>query len=195
VSGFQAVVVPSTLLLLPTYAGADDPVPTLRSAVRSAVATLVASHSQRLLLLVARARQDNAARGVTDPAATRIGRHLLEEAGFTGEVVTTATAWKTGTGVLVVANGSATRSENAPGHLDGRGAVLDDAIDAALRKGDSAALGGLDAALAEAVWCHDAPTLRALAGVVGDAPVSAEVTYADDPFGVQYWVAVWQCGS
>ena len=45
----------------------------------------------------------------------RIGRHLLPEAGFDGARRATAAP-----GLLVVANGTADRSEKAPGHLDER---------------------------------------------------------------------------
>lgn len=96
-----------------------------------------------------------------------------------------------GDGRLVTANGSATRTEKAPGHFDERAAGFDDALGRALRTGDLAALRSLDVGLAEELWA-DVEELVAVAGEL--AEVSAvEVDYDDDPYGVQYWVVRWEC--
>ncbi|WP_035945757.1 hypothetical protein, partial [Knoellia flava] len=104
--------------------------------------------------------------------------------------------------MLVVADGSARRTEKAPGHLDPRSHEVDDVIVAALR---GAADGGLDGLLTlDTNLCADllvagrAP-LQVLAGAAG-APVNAtggpaygafEVVTCEvsDPFGVLYVVA------
>jgi hypothetical protein len=118
-----------------------------------------------------------------------------------------------GTTLLVVGDGSARRTEKAPGHLDPRAADVDDAIVAAI---SGAAEGGLDRLLeldpelcADLLVAGRAP-LQVLAAAAGSAPnpalasahvvaraatsadaarcevVSCEVT---DPFGVLYVVA------
>lgn len=182
------VVVPSTPALLPSYAGIEDPFPDLRVACRDSVAWLVERHPAAVRVVAADGTPGNAGRGVTGCAAARVAEHLLAEVGFEGSVTDSAT------GVLVVANGSAKRSEKAPGHLDERAAAFDATLGAALRSGDAATLRGIDAGLGEELWCHDVPALKALGGLV-EGEVEVEMTYADDPFGVQYWVVRWSCGS
>ena len=111
----RVVLVPSTLLLLPEYAGQVDPVPELRSAVLEAVATL---GDGPVRVVAAGPRPDNVARGVIEAAGVRIARRLLGR-----EAVDGAAA------VLVVANGSACRTEKAPGHLDERAEGFDATIE------------------------------------------------------------------
>ncbi|KGN36237.1 hypothetical protein N803_05060 [Knoellia subterranea KCTC 19937] len=106
------------------------------------------------------------------------------------------------TTLLVVADGSARRTEKAPGHFDERAAAVDDSIVGAVR---DAADGGLDRLLdLDPTLCADllvtgrAP-LQVLAAATGEAlggghegertayeVVSCEVS---DPFGVLYVVA------
>lgn len=177
------VLVPSTIALLPAYAGLEDPVAPLRAATGRAVSALVAAHPEDIGLVAAPARPDNAARGVVTAGGERVGRALLSAAGFAGGVTGEAA------GVLVVANGSACRSEKAPGHLDAHAAAFDGALGRALRFGDGRALAGLDEGLAEQLWCFDAPAFRALGRLVDGR--AGTVTYEDDPYGVQYWVVTW----
>ena len=177
------VLVPSTIALLPSYAGIEDPVAALRAACLAAMAPMASCASVRMVC--APARPDNVERGVAEPAGLRIARHLLDAVNFGGEVSTGA-----GEATLVVANGSATRSEKAPGHLDPRSSAFDDALEQALRAGDTAALAGLDASLAEELWCYDAAAFHTLAELL-PAGTPGEVSYADDPYGVQYWVVTW----
>ncbi len=183
------VLVPSTLALLPEYAGSEDPLPGLRSVCRRAVTELVVRHPGRVSVVTAGLRPADVARGITVPAGARIARHLLDEAGFTGEV---ADPPRPADGVLVVANGTACRSEKAPGHLDERAAAFDEAIGSARRHGDGAALSTLDARLGEELWCTDVPALHRLGGIV-EGP--GRVSFDDDPFGVQYWVVSWPSAS
>lgn len=185
----HVVLVPSTPALLPAYAGIEDAVADVRAACLAAVGRLVACHPDRVRVVAAPARPDNVARGVAEPAGLRIARRLLEGAGFAGEVVTEGHA----EGVLVVANGSATRGEKAPGHLDERAFAFDDAVGAALRSGDTAALADLDGPLAEELWCFDADAWHAMAPLV--AGRGGTIVLEDDPFGVRYWVGEWPCGS
>ena len=186
-SSRRAVVVPSTLALLPEYAGLVDPVADLRAACLDAVRWLVEGHPDGVTVACADQRVDNGARGVAETAGERIARHLLAEVGSGGPV-------GSGTGLLVVGNGSARRTEKAPGHLDDRAADFDARLGAALREGDPDALLALAERLAEELWCHDVPALRAL-GRWSTGPVTATIDYEDAEFGVMYWVARWSCGS
>jgi hypothetical protein len=165
----RVVFVPSTLALLPEYASVEDPIPELRKAVLDAVAWLL---------------EDGPATAYrASPSAHRIAEHLLGDGRGDGP------------GVLVVANGSATRTEKAPGHFDERAAAFDAAIGKALADGDPAAFADIDTALADELWAMpDADLLRTLAGRF--RPVTeVHVDYDDAPYGVQYWVVRWQCGS
>jgi len=101
------------------------------------------------------------------------------------KAVDEAIAWL-GDGKLVVANGSAKRTEKAPGHFDERAEAFDEALGAALRAGD---LAGLDLSLADELWA-DVAGLDALAGL---RATDVQVDYDDAPYGVQYWVVRWQC--
>ena len=186
----HVVVVPSTLCLLPEYAGLEDPVPDLRAAASAAVSWLVQRHPDEVAVLSGDVRADDAERGVTEPAGARIAAHLMRAAGFRGRTSANAP------GLLVVANGSARRSDKAPGHVDERALPFDESVEKALRAGDAAALCGLDAALGADLWAFDTPVLARLGELVREAEVVAsEVDYADDPYGVQYWVVRWTCGS
>jgi hypothetical protein len=182
----DVVLVPSTLALLPEYAGAHDPVADLRSACHEVVRWLVSRHDD-VEIVSAPLLPEERARGVDVPQGERVGRHLLDAAGFRGGLDETAG------GVLVVANGTAKRTEKAPGHLDDRAAGFDDTIEQALIRGDAAALRHLDAGLAEELWVRDWPALLTLAGLTDGRPM--ELRYSDDPYGVQYWVGRATCGS
>lgn len=192
----DVVVIPSTLALLPEYAGEVDPVAALRTACEDAVLWLVDRHPEQLTVLAAEARPDNVARGVVEPPGARVARRLLS--GYAGDVdlavVPRDVVPARASGFLVVANGSATRGEKAPGHLDQRSFAFDAAIDTALRAGDPGALRLLDAGLGVELWAYDVPALQALGSAV-EGVVQASVTYADDSYGVQYWVARWTCDS
>ena len=184
----HVVFVPSTIALLPDYAGFQDPISELRRCTHAAVAWLVELHPDRVSVVASDARPDNVVRGAVESPGERIARHLLSEAGFTGTVGDGAA------GVLVVGNGTATRSEKAPGHLDERSFAYDGVIEQALQHGDPQGLSELDVALGEELWTYDAPAFRDLARLT-DSRFDAEVDYADDPFGVQYWVVRWTCAS
>lgn len=163
----RVVCVPGVLALLDEYASIDDPVAELRAACREAVAWLLEAGP--------------ATAYAASPAARRIAEHLLGDG--LGE----------GTGVLVVANGSATRTEKAPGHFDERAEAFDRAIGKALADGSPAALADIDLDLADELWAlPDADVFRTLADRVGTVE-SVQVDYDDDPYGVQYWVVRWQC--
>jgi len=93
--------------------------------------------------------------------------------------------------LLVVADGTARRTEKAPGHLDARAEAFDQAVAAALEAGDPAALRALDPGLAVELWVTGMPAWTTTAEAVG-AGWSGQVLYADAPYGVGYVVATWQ---
>ena len=174
----RVVIVPSTLALLPEYASLDDPVADLRSVVVDAVGWLL---------------EDGPATASTGSrAGQRIADHLLGPGGRAASAGEQSV--ETSPNRLVVANGSATRTEKAPGHLDERAEAFDAAIGRALAAGDPAALRDIDLTLAAELWAMpDAGVLCDLATLV--PPVSeVHVDYDDAPFGVQYWVVRWLCG-
>ncbi|HET6166401.1 MAG TPA: hypothetical protein VFE07_06200 [Marmoricola sp.] len=161
------VIVPGTLALLQEYASIEDPVADLRRTVDDAVAWLVEEEPARFTCAT--------------PAAHRIAEQVLGDR-FSAD----------GPGLLVVANGSATRTEKAPGHFDERAAEFDAAIGTALAEGDPAALATIDLALADELWAlPDADVLRTLGDRVGRV-TSAQVDHDDAPYGVQYWVVRWE---
>jgi hypothetical protein len=91
---------------------------------------------------------------------------------------------------LVVGDGSARRSEKAPGYVDQRAEPFDAAVAAALAGGDAAALRDLDPVLGADLLAAGVPAWRAI-GRAAAGPFDAELLYADDPYGVGYFVASW----
>lgn len=153
----STALVPGALALLPSYTSIEDPVADLRAACLAAVGRL----GPRVRVVASPA---------TGGSGTRVAAALVAAAG--------ASVVETGeTGVLVVGNGSAKRTEKAPGHLDERAAAFDDAL--------RVSFAGIDQVLADELWADTA--------CLADLPplADAEVLYDDAPFGVQYWVAVW----
>lgn len=150
----RIALVPGVPALLPSYASLEDPVADLRAACRAAVGALGPRVRVR----------------ASGPSGARVAAALVAAAD--ARVVDAGE-----TGLLVVGNGSAMRTERAPGHFDPRA----EGFDAALRR----SFVDIDPALAAELWADTA----CLAGLppLGEA----EVAYDDAPFGVQYWVAVW----
>ncbi len=151
------------------------------------------------------------------PLALGLGAMLLDNAGYAGPRLLQAVgeseparsclrlgaalaAAARRVGLLVVGDGSARRGPSAPGHFDQRAAPFDAAVARAISCGDMAALAALDPALARELMATGRPAWQVLAGAFGTAPApgtapeagppSAEILYADDPFGVAYLVAV-----
>jgi hypothetical protein len=164
------VLVPSVLALLPEYAGLDDPVAELRAACLAAVAWLGPGPVEIL----------------AGPQGERVARSLLSDCGVfeTGLRPSSTTA----TSYLVVGNGSACRTEKAPGHLDERAAAYDDALRAALTSSRHAKLPDIE--LGKGLLA----SLDGIARLPEVLPegTPAQVDYDDDPYGVQYWVMRWQ---
>jgi hypothetical protein len=170
----RVVLVPGVLALLPEYAGLEDPVAELRAACLSAVAWLGPGSVEIL----------------ADPQGARVAEALLEASG--GSEAQTPGRLRASTAggsasYVVVGNGSACRSEKAPGHLDERAAAYDDAVRAGLASSD---VSGLDLDLGRSLLA----SLDGIARLPEVLPpgVPAQIDYDDDPFGVQYWVMRWQ---
>ncbi|MDX6374467.1 MAG: hypothetical protein QOD98_3455 [Nocardioidaceae bacterium] len=153
----RVVLVPGVLALLPEYAGLEDPVAELRAAAVAAVGWL----GREVTVLA-------------DGQGVRVASHLLEATERSG----------TGASYLVVGNGSAMRTEKAPGHFDERAEAFDAALGASLRAGRPA----VDVALARELWASvDAIVELAELDDLGEV----QVDYDDAPYGVQYWVVRW----
>jgi hypothetical protein len=162
VSSERTVLVPGVLALLPEYAGLDDPVADLRAACLDAVGWLGADVTV-----------------LADPQGARVAAHLLASTTRSGGQRS----------YLAVGNGSACRSEKAPGFLDKRSPGFDAGLARALTAPDPIALAGIDPATStELLAATDG--IRALGDVLTPAH-TATVDYDDDPFGVQYWVIRW----
>lgn len=158
----RVVLIPGVLALLPEHASLHDPIPELRTAVLDAVAQLGRS---------------------VEIIATEQGRAVAEAV-----LAAAPRSASGGRSVLVVANGSACRTEKAPGFLDERAEAYDEALRRALTA-DPGALAHLDQARARELWA-DVTALPELGRLVADT--RPELLYDDAPFGVQYWVMCWE---
>ncbi|GAB3086605.1 hypothetical protein [Nocardioides zeae] len=167
------VVVPPVPALLPEHASLVDPVAELRAAATAAVADLRAGGGPIGVL--------------GSPGSARVADHLLDGVPHAPYDAERPPADREG--LLVLGNGSAMRTEKAPGHLDERAEAFDAALGQALAAADGAALADVDAALGSALWAEVEP-LRALGRLLDGAGAAwrVDVTYDDAPYGVQYWV-------
>ncbi|MFC6152873.1 hypothetical protein [Nocardioides yefusunii] len=166
--GRRVVVIPGAPVLLAQYASLTDPVPALRAACREALDWL--GDDVRVL--------------ADDAQGLRIAGELLGRTPSTSPDAD----------VVVVANGSARRTEKAPGHLDDRAAAFDAHVGDMLDRGDLAGLAGLDHALATELLTAGLGLFTTLADE-GWVVQGGGIDRAEDPFGVMYWVVRWQCAS
>jgi hypothetical protein len=137
------------------------------------------------------------------PWSLGIGAWLLDEAGWDGPRrylgvthgnVTAGVAGEAdiATVVIAVGDGSACRTERAPGYLDDRAEPFDEVIAGLLARGDAAGLGGLDDELASDLLCAGLPVWRWVAAAVADAEITAaDLAMHVAPYGVGYFVARW----
>lgn len=94
-------------------------------------------------------------------------------------------------GLLVCGDGSACRTEKAPGHLDPAAQEWDEAAIAALRSADVDALLGLDPALGRRLLAAGRAPWQVLAGAARGQAFEATIDWADAPYGVMYVVGTW----
>jgi hypothetical protein len=217
----SAVVVPHPPLLLRELGGIADPVADLRVACTAALSAALAGAPDGVVVVGPAEPGFDEAAGVDVrrfgtasartspglPQALGVGRRLLDEAGWSGptelrglrpdaddaDVVALAGLLSSRPGrelLLLMAEGSARRLATGPGLLDERAFGFDDAVLLALRGGDAPALAGIDVDVARDLMVEGRGSFRLLGRL--DAPVHAELSYADDPYGVLYPVATWR---
>lgn len=194
------LVLPTPRALLPP-APLSDPVAELRAACVAAVERLPQGP---VVVLASPVGPADAGRGITVPLGHRVAAQLLGDRSFEPQlalpgvaaaVLELATETSPPTTLLVMADGSARRGEKAPGHLHPDSVAFDDRVESALRAGDTETLAALDPGIGEELWCDGIPGLRVLGKVARGLSVTAEVTYADAPYGVAWWVARWDLTS
>ena len=194
----RVVLVPGVLALLPEYAGIEDPVAELRAACLSAVSWLGSSEVTVLadpqgarvaeyLLEVVSVSTRSLALAAQPPGVGDSGRSGAEAAGVSRQALEGLPQPSEGADAayLVVGNGSARRTEKAPGFLDERAATFDAELGERLRAGRFEVDEGLAAELLASV-----SGIAELGRLVSDVG-PARVDYDDDPYGVQYWVMRW----
>ncbi|QFG25616.1 hypothetical protein [Actinomadura sp. WMMB 499] len=93
--------------------------------------------------------------------------------------------------LLVMGDGSACRSEKAPGYLDERAAPYDEAVARALGKADAAALAALDPGTSRELRAAGRAAWQVLAGAAAARGFGGELLAAEAPYGVAYFVASW----
>lgn len=91
--------------------------------------------------------------------------------------------------LLVVADGPATLTEKAPGHLQPDAARVAQDLAGAMAGADAAALADLDPVTCDRLWMRGRSALQVLAGAA--TGLRGEVFAEESPFGVQYLLARW----
>ncbi|MFN8159292.1 MAG: hypothetical protein U0R68_17895 [Candidatus Nanopelagicales bacterium] len=139
--------------------------------------------------------------------ASTIGAWLLARAGWPGERLAVeldpssddaaldacgaSLADGVPTVLLVVADGSASRTEKAPASLHPEAEAFDASVAKALGSGDPGALAALDRDLASAVTSAGRPAWRTAAAALQGTAYAAELLADEAPYGVGYLVARW----
>ncbi|MFF7382624.1 hypothetical protein [Streptomyces griseoluteus] len=95
------------------------------------------------------------------------------------------------TALLVMGDGSASRTLKAPGYLDDRAAPFDAEAARALGTADLAALAALDTGLARALQASGRAPWQVLAAAAEGAGLDGTLLYDEAPYGVGYFVATW----
>ena len=134
--------------------------------------------------------EDGFARVVEIAAPPELLRYVVEKGsiavnGVSLTVVSTSSTSGAQASLLVVGNGSAMRTEKAPGHFDDRAEGFDAALGASLRSGRPA----VDVGLARELWASVDAIVEL--GELGHDLGEAQVDYDDAPYGVQYWGMRW----
>jgi hypothetical protein len=94
-------------------------------------------------------------------------------------------------GLLVCGDGSARRSDTAPGYLDPAAAPWDARALAALRDADPAGLLALEAEAGARLLAAGRAPWQVLAGAAGHDAFQAHIDWADAPYGVMYIAGTW----
>jgi hypothetical protein len=95
--------------------------------------------------------------------------------------------------MLVLGDGSACRTPQAPGHFDERAEPYDAAVAKALGSADVAALAALDREISTELQVAGRAAWQVLAGAAAtvDGGFDSELLYDAAPYGVGYFVATW----
>lgn len=213
--------VPAAPLLVPQVAGGSAGLDAeLREACREVARHLTSAAGETITVVAPLAPDTTWSEGATwgfegfgvprQPADSRprlpwplgVGDWLLDEVEWTGKrqyagIAPDASAHPADAvateALLVVGDGTARRTEKAPGHFDDRAEAFDATIAAALRAGDRRSLAGLDPVLAADLLCAGAPVWRWVAAALGDgAVVEAELLAEAAPYGVAYFAGFWR---
>jgi hypothetical protein len=134
------------------------------------------------------------------PLPHLLGAWLLDQAGHTGtrlgvgpdDLAAALDDVPGPVGVLAMGDGSARRSEKAPGHLDPAAGPFDAAVARALGDGDPAALAALDPAEGERLLAAGVPVWRAVGAALAGRSIEGRLLADEAPFGVGYPVASWR---
>jgi hypothetical protein len=94
-------------------------------------------------------------------------------------------------GLLVMGDGTACRTQKAPGYLDVRAEPYDETVTRALERADTATLAGLDPRVSNELRVAGRAAWQVLAGAAGDARFAADLLAAEAPYGIAYLVASW----
>jgi hypothetical protein len=212
--------IPAAPLLVPQVAGGSAAVDAdLRDSCREVARRLAATTAQGGITVVAMTATTTWPDGATwgfegfgvprqppDPRPRLpwplgIGDWLLDDIGWTGPrshvgVSADGTATSpaaTGDALLLVGDGSARRTEKAPGHLDDRAEPFDATVAGAIRDGDIATLRDLDPAVASELWCAGAPVWRWAMNLLDGRAVAEAALFTDTaPYGVGYFTGWWR---
>lgn len=141
----------------------------------------------------------NGAVGLSLPHA--LGAWLLDEAGFVGQRLGLTADPDTSTvplaltrgrwALLVMGDGSARRTERSPCWYDPDAIPFDDLVCAALTAGEAQSLLDLDAPVGDRLMASGVPAWRRAGTLLAGPSMSAQLHYAEAPFGVFYVVASW----
>ena len=92
--------------------------------------------------------------------------------------------------VIAVGDGSATRTEKAPGYIQADAVAFDEAINAAIGNADRESILAIEQPTADRLWCRGLPVWQVVANAF--APTQSALILESAPFGVNYLVASWR---
>jgi hypothetical protein len=205
-------------LLVPAVGvGADEALLSLRVRCAAAVASLLALAPEVIVVLGAGDAEvlDEAAGGSFAPwgldvrvgapgvrpqlsLPLAVGAWLLDDGGWRGprrylgvgsgvRVRVDLERWA----LLVIADGSASRSDKAPASFHPDAQAFDASVARALASGSGDALAAIDAQAGMRVLAAGVPAWPATADLIAGAAYEAEVIVDIAPYGVGYFVALW----
>ena len=191
---------PTPALLIPEIAtGASEELANLRGAARAAV-DWVCEGGHDVGVLIPGQTDHPLSSWSTIGFGRRIGDGTpvdLPEAiagwllaGRTARVIGPGSSLAACDGLLVMGDGSSSRTDKAPGHLHPGAVPFDDSVLAAVAAGSPTGLQALDLGLATEVGAAGAPAWQALGEQVA-AVTDPVVDRVDDRYGVLYFVARW----